>query len=452
MTNPLFYKLRLTVDGRLSKLDSVRRMQWLPPDAVEELQKDLLARLLQHAHTHVPYYHRVLELAGVVAGGGQVDVARFDRVPLLEKKLIREHFDDLSSDDLARRKWGYSFSGGSTGEPIRIIHDARDDWSRAMIILFDEWSGRRLGEKQIGLWGARRDLQNHGGSVRARFRQRLRNQVWLDAFAMTPDAMREYVEVINRYEPKRILAYAGSLYELARFIEREGLSVYSPVGIMTSADTLQPAKRATIERVFRAPVYNRYGSREVATVASECDHHEGLHVAVPTHFLEILRPDGRPTEPGETGEIVVSCLTMLAMPLIRYRIGDLAAWAEHPCSCGRFWPLLSEVSGRVSDSFALPGGGTIIGGFFTSPFWGLDWVDRFQVVQESLELLRILIVPFGELPPRQQVEADLREIDHKARSVLGDNVEIVHEFVKEIEVSTTGKLRHTISKVSSPEL
>ncbi len=451
MVSPVFYKTRLALGGRLSKLDAVRRAQWLPPDAVEDLQRDLLARLLRHAHDHVPYYRRVLELAEVVSSSGRIDLSRFERIPLLDKPLLRAHFDELSSDDLAKRKWGYSLSGGSTGEPIRIIHDSRDDWMRAMIILFDEWSGRRLGEKQVGLWGARRDLQEHGGSVRARWRQRLRNQVWLDAFAMTPDAMREYVDVINRYEPKRILAYAGSIHELAKFIEREGLRVYSPVGIMTSADTLHPAARATIERVFRAPVYDRYGSREAGPMASECDHHEGLHVAVPTHYVEILRADGRRASPGEIGEIVVTCLTMWAMPLIRYRIGDLGAWAEKPCSCGRSWPLLREVTGRVCDNFALPGGGTVFGAFFTMPFFGMDWVDRFQVVQESLQLLRILIVPVRELPPQERVEADLRKVDLEMRAVLGDDVEIVHEFVREIDVSPTGKLRYTISKVSPVE-
>ena len=246
-------------------------------------------------------------------------------------------------------------------------------------------------------------------------RQRLRNQVWLDAYAMTPAAMREYVDVINRYRPKRILGYAGSLFELARFIEREHLTVHSPVGIMSSAETLQPIKRETIERVFRAPVFDRYGSREAAACASECNGHKGLHVAVPTHYLEILGPDGCRVSPGETGEIVVTCLTMYAMPLIRYRIGDLAAWAKNPCPCGRSWPLLSEVSGRVCDSFALPGGGTIMGSFFVRPFYGMDWVHRFQIVQESLDYLRVLIVPSGELPSPEKVEADLHKIDVATR-------------------------------------
>ena len=153
--SPIFYRMRLTVQGRLSKLESVRRMQWLPRESIEELQNDLLTRLLEHAYAHVPYYRRTLELADVVSNDGRVDLANFERIPLLDKPLIREHFDELASDDLAERDWGYSHSGGSTGEPIRIIHDIRDDWSRAVIVLFDEWSGRKLGEKQVGLWGAR---------------------------------------------------------------------------------------------------------------------------------------------------------------------------------------------------------------------------------------------------------------------------------------------------------
>ena len=81
------------------------------------------------------------------------------------------------------------------------------------------------------------------------------------------------------------------------------------------------------------------------------------------------------------------------MPLIRYRIGDRATWAECPCACGRAWPLLAQVDGRVMDAFTTPGGGPIDGCYFTMGFFGLDSLKQFQVVQETPELLRACIVP-----------------------------------------------------------
>ena len=112
---------------------------------------------------------------------------------------------------------------------------------------------------------------------------------------------------------------------------------------MVTAGTLFEPIRQTIESVFQAPVFNRYGSREVGDIACECEAHSGLHVALPTQFVEILRPDGTAAGPGEIGEIVVTSLTNFAMPLIRYRIGivghgrkSLVAAGVGGRGCGRF--------------------------------------------------------------------------------------------------------------------
>jgi phenylacetate-coenzyme A ligase PaaK-like adenylate-forming protein len=446
--SPLFYRTRLRSQGRLSKWREVRQAQWLSEWQVTELQSRLLTQLLRHAHAHVPYYTAVLTSAGAVAANGEVDLSRFRAIPPLTKQDIRGHFEQLQSDDRESREWTFNFSGGSTGEPIRIAQETRDDVQRAMTFLFDEWSGRRIGERQVRLWASPRDLDEHRLSMRARVRQRFRNQLWLDAFRMTPERMAEYVRTINEFRPVQILAYAGSLFELARFIERARLTVWAPAGVMTSAETLFPEQRRLLERVFRAPVFNRYGSREAGNMACECASHQGLHVAAPSHFIEILRPDGTPVDPGEAGEIVVTCLGALVMPLIRYRIGDIGSWAPAPCTCGRNWPLLKEISGRVNDSFALPDGGTITGGYFTMAFYEVDWIERFQVIQEAPMLLRVRMVASRTGPSTEQRESDLRRIDETCRLVLGRDCVIRHEFVDRIDASPSGKFRHTVSHVS----
>ena len=118
----------------------------------------------------------------------------------------------------------------------------------------------------------------------------------------------------------------------ARFLRAAGLTAYRPHSIVTSAEILEEGRPASCwNRSFGCPVYNRYGCREVSVVASECPAHSGLHVMAEGLYLEIETPHG-PAAPGEMGAVLVTDLLNGAMPLIRYRIGDMAAWARRPLS------------------------------------------------------------------------------------------------------------------------
>jgi phenylacetate-CoA ligase len=217
---------------------------------------------------------------------------------------------------------------------------------------------------------------------------------------------------------------------------------------MTSAGTLHDHMRETIRRVFRAPVYNRYGSREVGDIACECEAHEGLHVSAPTHYVEILRPDGTPTDPGEMGEIVVTLLTNYAMPLIRYRIGDMGAWAKSSCSCGRSWKLLKEVAGRVTDMFVRKDGSVIDGRLFNTFLWDIEFVKEYQVVQNKTESINIKIV-LKEGIKKDEVKNTraIKKVRKQVKNVMGERCEVSFQFQEEIPPTDSGKYRYTISRV-----
>ena len=250
-------KSRLALVGStLGKLRKLEIWQWTDKDQSAALQKQRLNRLLVHSYHHVPYYREILRSADVVGESGEVNMESFGNIPLLDKAMIRSHFKELKSDDLFTRKWYKNSSGGSTGEPVSFIQDLTyADWTSAIKILYDSWTNYSIAERKIRLWGSIRDLSAVKDSFKNRLIKWLNNDVWLNAFRMTPFEMRGYVEKINELKPVQILAYAESIYELSHFIEREGLGVYSPRAIMTSAGTLFPHMRDTIGRVFKAPRY-----------------------------------------------------------------------------------------------------------------------------------------------------------------------------------------------------
>jgi len=429
-------------------VNDLRAGEWLDPSASRADQDRRLAALLQYAAQHVPYYRETLAQAGVCESPGRALVDRFAQIPLLEKAIVRARFDDLNSDDLSARTWEYDSTGGSTGEPVRLIHD-RDykDWQRALFIVGNDIACRRPDETKLYLWGSVRDLTGQESS-RARLGRWMRNEVWLNSFRMTPDLMCSYVELINQSRPDHVIGYVESIVELARFIEKNDLAVHSPKTVATAAGSLLPHMREFIHQVFRAEVFDEYGSREVAGMATECARHEGLHVPLQAVAVEVLRDDGTATEPGETGRIVVTSLVNYAMPLIRYDIGDLGAWAEAPCSCGRAWPLLRSITGRVSDTFVTADGTLVAGQYFHYVFFLQDWVEKFQVVQESASEIRARIVRRKDVPRvSDAVTTGVEEIVRKVHLAMGDNCNVAFEFVDDIEPSASGKYRFTVSKV-----
>jgi phenylacetate-CoA ligase len=255
--------------------------------------------------------------------------------------------------------------------------------------------------------------------------------------------MAIYASLIGRKRPKVLEAYAQSAYELAQYVNCEGMHIDGVGAVITSAGNLLPHMRQEIRQAFRCQVFNRYGSREVGDIACERPDQLGLHVSLYTHLVEIIDSAGMPVQPGETGEIVVTCLSNFAMPLIRYRIGDRGVPASATASPVPAFDRLEAVTGRTVDIFTTADGTRVDGEYFTHLLYYRKWVRKFQVVQKSHSQIVFKIVK-SEVEPRQGA---LDEIATKTRAVMGDDCAVVFEFVDEIAPSHSGKYRYTVSEV-----
>ncbi len=135
----------------------------------------------------------------------------------------------------------------------------------------------------------------------------------------------------------------------------------------------------------------------------------------------------------------------LAMPLVRYRLGDMASWAEGPCDCGRGLPLLAEVTGRTMDMIYTSSGRICSGIVFPYIVDEFPSVAQYQVVQETLDDILVRIIPGEGYEPgvAAAIEAGLRPY-------LGPEVRLRFETVDHIPVGATGKFEHVKSLVSGP--
>ena len=127
---------------------------------------------------------------------------------------------------------------------------------------------------------------------------------------------------------------------------------------MFGAEPWTEGMRAALERAYGCRAYATYGLSEIVGpgVAGECEARAGLHVC-DDHFLpEVVAPaTGRPVEPGVEGELVLTTLTKRALPMIRYRTGDVTTLTVEPCACGRTSARIARIKGRTDDMLVVKG-------------------------------------------------------------------------------------------------
>jgi phenylacetate-CoA ligase len=136
--------------------------------------------------------------------------------------------------------------------------------------------------------------------------------------------------------------------------------------VMTWADQLEPELRSEAKRVFGAKLCDRYSSTEFGFLAIQCPKSEHLHALQFNNYIEILNSEGLPCEVGEPGRVVVSSLQNLAMPLIRYELGDVAAFGQ-PCRHGINLPVFEPRIVRTREALLLEDGSLEIPYFDDTP-------------------------------------------------------------------------------------
>jgi phenylacetate-CoA ligase len=421
----------------------LHRRQFDPPAVVRARQQTALRRVLTHAAATVPYY-RDLFARLRLRPEDVTTIEDLSTLPLLTKADIRAHGRALLSERYRGAALTRKKTSGSTGVPLEVWLDGEGlAWKRACTLRADEWSGWRRGQRVAKVWG--NPEYKHFG-LKGLLRNWLYDRaVHLDTLQMTPDELRRFAATLRRKRPELIFGHAHSVFLLADFLHRHGLPAHRPRGIITTAMVLHDWQRRRIEATFGCPVTNRYGCEEVSLIACECEAHSGLHVNADSVLVETVR-DGRPAPPGVPGSIVVTDLSNLAMPLIRYQIGDVGALADRACPCGRGLPLLESVEGREADYVVTADGRLVSGISLTENFALLvPGVAQIQIVQEQVRRFRFRVVRDADWGPASE-----RKLAELVAERFGRDTRHECEFVDVIPQEPSGKYRFCISHVPHP--
>lgn len=360
------------------------------------------------------------------------------KLPLLDKQTVRANPLDFVDSRYPLHSLMRIQTSGTTGSPLQVYttRSAR----RYNIAFFDDF---------IASWGADPEGKRavFAGKVIAPpdqptppfWRHSLYQRTTLfSSFHLQESNLQAYVNALRELSPELIDSYPSSLYPLARHILERGPEPHvAPRLIITSSETLYEEQRRAIEEAFGAQVADQYGSVEMVGFIAQCPYGR-YHVRPDYGVVEVLK-DGRPAAPGEEGELVCTGFVNPVMPLIRYRIGDVASLSKDECECGLSTPIIERLVGRQDDAVVTPSGRRVSR---LGPVLRNMPVREAQYVQTDPDRLVVRMVTGAGYGPNH-TQAITREL----RKRLGNEIKIAFEFVDDLPRGNGGKLRTIISLI-----
>ncbi|HET7342244.1 MAG TPA: phenylacetate--CoA ligase [Methylomirabilota bacterium] len=319
-----------------------------PPAARAALQLERLRQTLAWAVEHVPFHRARL---GEARLGGLDDLAA---LPFTRKSDLREHYPfglcAVSPAELAR----VHASSGTKGKPTVVGYTAGDldVWREAMARVMTAAGARRGDMLHVafgyGLFTG--GLGFHDGAER----------IGMTVVPASSGNTARHHLLLQDFRPAAICGTPSFVLHVAESLREQGGDPRA-LGLrygMFGAEPWTEGLRAALERALGCPAWDIYGLSEIVGpgVAGECPQRAGLHIC-DDHFLpEIVDPaTGEPRPPGQEGELVLTTLTKRAMPMIRYRTGDITTLAREPCPCGRTSARMARVKGRSDDMLVIKG-------------------------------------------------------------------------------------------------
>jgi phenylacetate-CoA ligase len=404
------------------------------PAAIQRIQERKLRVVVDDACRHVPFYRELYRKAGIATGAIR-SLADLPRLPLTVKKdLLDQPLAEVLANGVDPATCLSSSSSGSSGAPLTAYWNPRDraamnlSWKRAYLA-----SGLRPRERVAAFIGRQHCDANVGWHERLGFFPRLEISSWLDP--------QQWVDMLRAWRPQAISGYVMTLRILADFLIERGITDVRPRLLFHTSALLDDASRDLFSRVFNCRVIDIYGSEEAGCIGWECPICEGYHVAADMLIVEVLK-DGRPAQPGEQGEVVITNLNSRVMPFIRYRQGDMVTVSRRQPRCGNPFPLIERIEGRLEDFLVLRNGRRMPPHPFYHCIDPVPGIRRWRIVQETAGAMRLELVATEEF-----AAASLKKIISGLTALTLGQIEVDIATVGDIPVTPSRKFRTISSRV-----
>lgn len=415
--------------------------QLLHRTSIESLQLRKLRALLTLAEVHSPWHRERLQAAGLRPADLD-SLSDLNKLPPMTKQDASTNGASIVWRDVPGGAFKYN-TGGSSGQPL-IFHFGRQRQASdaAGRMRARRWWRVEPGDPEVYLWGAPVEL-NKTDWVKS-VRDRLINQLVLNAFAMSPERMDRYLDAMEAFKPSCIYGYASSVALLAAHARERKRAPRLPSlkVVCTTGEPLLDHQRALISEVFGVPVANEFGSRDIGFTAHETPQGQMLLMSESV-IVEVLDMAGQPVAPGEMGEAVMTGLCSDAQPFIRYRTGDMVRMSPEPDKAGRGLHVIAEVVGRSTD-FLVRADGVImhaLAGIYV--LRATEGVAEFKLIQHELRDIEVLVVASAGW-----TSSSVASVEAGLQQRLGHDVRVTVRLVDAIAPEASGKHRYVVSHVA----
>ena len=237
----------------------------------------------------------------------------------------------------------YANTGGSTGTPSQLYYlkFVTRSFEQAFFHILWKRVGYKHGDPVVVLRGFSIPQSNSYWYV-----DKTKNRLIMSSYHLNRETIPQYIEQIKKFRPKYFHVYPSALTIIAKYMKNNAISPSPGItAILAGSETIYPHQRTLLESTFNCRLFSWYGQSEMVALGGECEHSAEYHFFPQYGFVE-LEHDNK----SSTCEIIGTSFVNPAMPLIRYKTGDIAEPSDNfPCKCGRNHFRVKRVLGRKQE-------------------------------------------------------------------------------------------------------
>ncbi|WP_438423349.1 phenylacetate--CoA ligase family protein [Aquimarina macrocephali] len=401
----------------------------LSVDQLSSIQANRYSEFVTYAKKHSEYYNKTL---GDITASE--DITNIAKLPIINKETLRSNYSGIYT--IQKSEGIVSKTGGTTGKSLEVLY-THDDVQERFALLDDFRSsfGYKLGKKTA--WFSGKNLLSEKDINKKRFwkTDHIYNVRYYSTFHIHGKYLEYYLKNLMHYKPLYMVGFPSTMYEIAKYGLAKNIDFPENTikAIFPTAETITDDIREVLEGYFKTNLYNQYASSEGAPFIFECKNKK-LHLELQSGVFEVLDEENNPSKKGR---LIVTSFNTHGTPLIRYDIGDQIELGTGACTCGNNNPLVKEVLGRISDYIYSEEIGKINLGNISNALKGVKGIIKFQIQQDEIEHLLVLIEKDETVFDTKYEEVFLKNL----RDRVGTKIEIELRYVDAIPVEKSGKFR-----------